>query len=460
MSRYDFEDSAAARRSRRTFLATTAIGAVSAVAGCTSTDNDDDAQDTTFDDYEPSFEHPDDVRIDESFSLTIDDLPPDETVDIRLQTTDANDITWSGRATFETGEGRIDLESDTPVESDVPDELDVPLPMGLIQFLAPDTAEHPYWPADEETMTVTAEVDGEELGSTTLTRYVLPPGGTHAAVDHDGLFGEYVEPPGDEPAPGVLVLHGMGGQPDIRTARQLAAHGFVAFALHYFGDDPFPERTLTEIPLEYVDAAIDWLRDHDRVAGSQIGIYGNQKGGELGLLVGSRHDDVGAVVSVNGLGLAWEGYEGEGAPEQSSWTLDGEPVPYVPHYQDLDTWREGANVAYETAFEEADEETLEEATIPVEQIDGPVLLVSGADGQIWPSAQLQDVALERLEHHGHPYEYDHLLYENTGNVIIFPYQPVAGRGVQYAGGTPRGVAEAESDYWPSVVETLRSVGEE
>ena len=44
-----------------------------------------------------------------------------------------------------------------------------------------------------------------------------------------------------------------------------------------------------------------------------------------------------------------------------------------------------------------DARAVERATIPVENIRGPVLLVSGADDQMWPSSDLADIAMRRLE---------------------------------------------------------------
>lgn len=96
---------------------------------------------------------------------------------------------------------------------------------------------------------------------------------------------------------------------------------------------------------------------------------------------------------------------------------------------------------------------LKRAEIPVERISGPVLLISGADDQLWPSARLSGVAAERLEEHDHPYSYEHLSYEDAGHLIGAPYVPTTGANHRY-GGTPKGNARANEDSWQRVLELL------
>ena len=57
---------------------------------------------------------------------------------------------------------------------------------------------------------------------------------------------------------------------------------------------------------------------------------------------------------------------------------------------------------------------MERATIPVEKIQGPVLLVSGSDDQVWPSSALADIAMRRLEAHDFAFPFKHLRYEGAG----------------------------------------------
>ena len=109
----------------------------------------------------------------------------------------------------------------------------------------------------------------------------------------------------------------------------------------------------------------------------------------------------------------------------------------------------------------------ERATIPVEKTRGPILLVSGADDQMWPSSALADIAMRRLETHRHPYPFRHLKYEGAGHLILVPGGPrttrtlglrvegMSGRLLSM-GGTAKADAAAGVDAWRSLLEFLEA----
>jgi dienelactone hydrolase len=110
---------------------------------------------------------------------------------------------------------------------------------------------------------------------------------------------------------------------------------------------------------------------------------------------------------------------------------------------------------------------VERATIPVEKTRGPILLVSGADDQMWPSSALADIAMRRLETHRHPYPLRHLKYEGAGHLILVPSGPRTTRTMRLQvegmsgrllsmGGTPKADAEAGVDAWRSLLEFLEA----
>jgi dienelactone hydrolase len=99
----------------------------------------------------------------------------------------------------------------------------------------------------------------------------------------------------------------------------------------------------------------------------------------------------------------------------------------------------------------------EQATIPVERINGPVLLLSGADDQLWPSPAPAEVAVLRLVAHGlpgRPHEARHVRYPGAGHCFPLPNlpagrtarDPVLGRTVTF-GGTAAGNARAADMAW-------------
>jgi dienelactone hydrolase len=106
-----------------------------------------------------------------------------------------------------------------------------------------------------------------------------------------------------------------------------------------------------------------------------------------------------------------------------------------------------------------DKISLAAATIPVERIQGAVLLISAGDDRSWPSEALSELAKERLAAFHHPYPYRHLIYPHAGHPIAPPpYGPdfgtlLPGPGVQFiAGGTPKDNAAARADAWKQTLQ--------
>lgn len=288
------------------------------------------------------------------------------------------------------------------------------------------------------------------------------------AVGEDGLVGTLFEGLGPEPRYGVLVLHGSGGGGGYERdyARLLARHGFTAFCVDYFGVPGRPD-ALDRISLSYFERAIEWLAARPEVDSGRVGVVGFSRGGEAALLTGAHFDHVGAVVSYVGSGYAFpaptwmSGVETEGP----AWTLDGEPIPYIPVDAVVESEQSGIDDAIvedldasTSAVANATEAQRARATIPVERIDGPVLFVSGGADAIWPSSDLVTVAIERLDEHDHPWAYEHLAYPRAGHAIRTPYRfderddPSREHRL---GGTNGANAYAAADAWPGVLEHLR-----
>lgn len=395
---------------------------------------------------EISFEHPETVSIDQSFSITINGLPDEETFYLNISSQDHNGENWSYIESFQSNEGSLSLsETET---------------MSMIQKMEPvnETYLSPYSPPiddvdDRWDLTVSVEQDNEILALSNITRTYGDPAVTHHTVENKSIIGKVFLPPGEGPAPGVVVLHGSGGSMSISRAQMLASNGFVALAIQYFGtvDGKYVEQiplNLNEVPIEYVKKSGEWLLDHERVKGEQVGVYGVSKGGELALLSASHFDIFGPTVSISGSGIVWESISRFSS--SSSWSYQGEPVPYVPYSSASSTYS-----MY--SLEDVSEETIKNATIPVENINGPVLTVSGGKDGVWNSVKFTSIAMDRLKEHDFAYENENMIFEDAGHAIIFPYRPTANR--QYGdqltmGGTSEGYMEADSEHWPRVLEVL------
>lgn len=284
-------------------------------------------------------------------------------------------------------------------------------------------------------------------------------------VDKEGLVGTLFRPDAPGPRPAVVLLGGVDGALMEGTAAVLASEGYAALALAYFGVDPLP-RELAEIPLEYFERTISWLRAQPNVQSGRVAVMGVSKGGELAVLLGATYPEhVGAVVGYSASSIVWRG--GPYGPQsllarpRSSWMLRGEPLPFVdpkPRLSEILGTFVGkfpdARAIHQRALEDID--AVASATIRAEKIDGPVLLVSHADDRLWPATRLSEMVMERLRAHGHPFPYEHLSYEDAGHPGGLPYSaPVTIRmGLWYPGGSLGGNGLANADSWTKMLAFL------
>ena len=110
---------------------------------------------------------------------------------------------------------------------------------------------------------------------------------------------------------------------------------------------------------------------------------------------------------------------------------------------------------YERALKR-EPEAVAAATIPVEQIAAPILLISGTDDQLWPSTTLAELAMSRLGESGRPYHDMHLSYEGAGHLAGRPAGPAAGSQRYALGGTATDDLASHEDAWPQVLRLLGS----
>jgi dienelactone hydrolase len=115
----------------------------------------------------------------------------------------------------------------------------------------------------------------------------------------------------------------------------------------------------------------------------------------------------------------------------------------------------GTRAFYERAL--LDEAAVAAASVPVEKIEAPVLLISGTDDRLWPSTRLSEMAIERLKAHDRPFPREHLRYEGAGHMIAPPgYEPASSWASRFELGGGREADEfANADSWPRVIGFLK-----
>ncbi|MGW6228982.1 acyl-CoA thioester hydrolase/BAAT C-terminal domain-containing protein [Cellulosimicrobium cellulans] len=184
----------------------------------------------------------------------------------------------------------------------------------------------------------------------------------------EGFPGVYAVPDGlsaDDPLPAVLAFGGSegGSETGRMVAEAIAGLGYPALGIGYFKGVDQPS-SLEEVPAETFLDALAWLREQPGVDGDAVVAFGVSRGGEMALwLAANRPELVHGAIAPVGADAVMCGY-----PDfsRSAWTLGGEPLPC------------SSDVHAQTPASP-------EARIPVEVIDGPVVLACGTEDELWDS---------------------------------------------------------------------------
>ena len=229
-----------------------------------------------------------------------------------------------------------------------------------------------------------------------------------------GIVGRFFLPPTPDPSAAVVVLGGSDGGLGYASSLgpRLAARGYAVLALAYFHKGSLPS-TLTEIPLEYFDAAVRWLQNHPRVVSTRIGAFGFSKGAEAALLLASRNSLIRAVAAAAPSSVAWEGLNRYLPAGRSSWSANGMALPYVPY--DRSVKKSSPVAMYQRSLDAAND--LHDAEIPVGKINGPVLLLSGDKDCLWPSSRMAEQIMLTLEQQGFSHARQHVCYPGAGHAV-------------------------------------------
>ncbi len=413
---------------------------------------------------------PVDGLIDEPLQVVLRGFRANESVTVHSSASFSDAAgTWSATATYlADNEGVVDLDAQAPESG----SFAVADANALIWALRPDdpatNSRALNGGLDPWNLTVTAS-QGETSVSATIRRNQVAAEVKLVEVREDDVTANLFLPEGKGPYPTVLVLGGSGGGFADRQAALLASHGFAAVSLAYFGVEGLPEE-LRRIPLEYFEAALTWIGEHPLLDSSRLAVSGTSRGGELALLLASRYPHIRSVVAWVPSGYLWGAIsrsEDEGSDEDfASWTYGGKALPDAGRVRNNAVAPdEHGVVRLAPAYLDfaADESRSNAALIPVENINGPVLLVSGKADTLWPSAHFSTLIEQRLRERGFDFAAEHLSYDDAGHSIgagIFPttvnqsFHPIRKAFIDL-GGTPEGLARARAESWPKVLAFLR-----
>jgi pimeloyl-ACP methyl ester carboxylesterase len=124
--------------------------------------------------------------------------------------------------------------------------------------------------------------------------------------------------------------------------------------------------------------------------------------------------------------------------------LSGHPRPHALHMRP----------AYAPSLRKGDD--VERTAIPVERIECPLLLLSGADDQMWPAAQMTEMIAERRNRAGVGSDDMSLVFPRAGHFLRPPITPttVPWNDTLVSGGCAEGNARAQADGWRAILTFL------
>src|SRR5262249_29685551 len=197
--------------------------------------------------------------------------------------------------------------------------------------------------------------------------------------------------------PGIILLGGSDGEPMKERSMLLASNGYAVLNLFFFGHASLP-KTFAEVPVEYLTNAVSWLSHRDQVEPTRIGVIGHSRGSEAAFLIATLCPNVRAVVGVAPRSVVWPG-PGASGYFHSAWSLDGKELPYVRGRLSkglgafLKEVGGGTQIEQRPLFEDGlkNKAAVEKARIPVEKVNGAVLLISGKDDRVWPSEAMSEM---------------------------------------------------------------------
>ncbi len=409
-------------------------------------------------------------RVDEDLAFVITGADPGAILDIEVSVQDGALREWCSHATFRVdSEGIIDLRRQAPLPGSSWSGVD---PLGPLWSMTPKDPSAFFTRTRAWALTYHAVIrhDGKQITETTFTRHF----GDEVCREevHQGpIVGTIHRPDDDQPRPGVILLAGSDGANLEAAGSLLAGHGYTVLSLNWFKAEGRPP-DLVRIPLEDLDAAVDYLAGHPFVSTSQIALIGLSRGAELALQVAADHAGVGLVVAGAPSSIRQPGVTANYRFDQPAWIRDGKPLGFVPAkggaFSAALGWLRsvilGRPMRQRQMFLTALRRSRPEAEIEVERIRGPIVLISGLDDGLWPSADYAQRIVQRLRSRGWQGQVRDERIPRAGHFVAFPYAiaslpamiqitPSPRFTIDF-GGDPEGNAQAASRSWGIILDAL------
>lgn len=399
--------------------------------------------------------------IDSHIQIYITGLEPLQEVTIRASriAEGLNDIYLESNATFiATKDGNVNLTEEAPITGSYTgiDGMGLFWSLDIIKIGERyESTQNDKNPLSPQNLTLSLEINGSIIDEINISRLWKSKQIVRYPIRENGLVATYFYNENKKAHPGIIVLGGSEGGLNEYLSALLASHNFSVLALAYFGIDNLPKQ-LVEIPLEYIKTAIEWMKQREEVTNNWLGIHGTSRGSELALLSACFFHEIKAVTSLNGSSIALSGIVpwSNATTLPPAWTFKGKALPYASPINPISValecrkmFEEHRGMPYRKWYNAltSDSKVVENATIPVEKINGAVLLIAGEEDEA-DIVRLSKKAIDRLDTFHSPHFYKQLVYKGAGHSIGIPYLRI-----NYNQGSKKDNAFASIDSWKKTI---------
>ena len=254
----------------------------------------------------------------------------------------------------------------------------------------------------------------------------------HFDVEKDGFYGAYWK---NKTISESAVIAMLGDDPEDYLAKK-CVKWLQKLGLNVLTMSPGKKNySHHNYPLERIETAVEWLIKNGN---QKIGIIGASTTGTLALTAASYFPEITLTVALTPSDFIWQGFEQgkkDGYTEwpikgESLFTYKGQPLPYMPFcYQhpeygkvmQEESKRNGDRLSSRKLFDDSElkHPLKEEEMIPVEKIQGKILLIGAEDDTLWDTAKYIRRMEKRLEEKPHNSDVEVAVYEH-GTHFVFP----------------------------------------
>ncbi len=226
----------------------------------------------------------------------------------------------------------------------------------------------------------------------------------------------------------VIVMSGSNGGLRLTKQEALFYHenGIPALALALFKTRQ-TQKNLDRVPIEYVERAVKWLKS---LGYQKIGIDGLSKGSELALIAGSMFQGITCVMARVPSYFVSEGLRPDGLSKNPSgtscWSYRGKELPFAPYRSrkfNMPKMLMKEKELHILTFNKGKKVT-PEIIIPVEKINGPVLLLSSKHDAVWESYKSAAIMEKRLTDARFRFPHKHIAFPHLSHAMTTQYSPL------------------------------------